>query len=242
MRRWTRWLLVVIALGIIGALIWAATPIGPTSDAADSLVPDEAVTVRDDRWVAFLPTQFTDTGLIFYPGGRIHPDSYAPAAHAIAARGYLVVVVPMPFNLAVLSPNRAEEVIAGFPEIEHWVVGGHSLGGAMAAQFARSHPEAVDGVVLWAAFPAVNTDLSAAALAVVSIYGTSDCVATVHEIEAAMSRLPSHTDYVPIEGGNHAQFGNYGDQKRDCPASIDRSDQQESAVAATVKLLQAASR
>ena len=98
--------------------------------------------------------------------------SYAPAARAIAAQGYLVVIVPMPFNLAVFKPAAAEAVIAAHPEIEHWAIGGHSLGGAMAANYVYTHPDAVQGLVLWAAYPAGNNSLADRQLAVVSIYGT----------------------------------------------------------------------
>ena len=98
--------------------------------------------------------------------------SYAPAARAIASAGYLVVMVPMPLNLAVLAPDRALEVQKAFPTVRQWVIGGHSLGGAMAARFAYKHPERVQGLVLWAAYPPGSDNLSNSTIAAVSISGT----------------------------------------------------------------------
>ena len=165
------------------------------------------------------------------------PRSYAPAAHALAQEGYLVVIVPMPLNLAVFAPDRAADVMAAFPEIGRWAVGGHSLGGAMAARFAYQNPEAVQGLALWAAYPASTDDLSGHPLAVTSIYGTNDGLATEDKIAASRPLLPGNTRWVAIEGGNHAQFGWYGPQSGDGAAVISREEQQREIVAATLELL-----
>ncbi len=242
MRHWFRWILLLVALAAVGAVVWLAIPAGPMPEVDVALFSDDDVDVRRDDWLTFSAVDGTDTGLIFYPGARVHPESYAPAAHEIAAEGYLVVIVPMPLNLAVLNPNRAGEVIDAHPEIEHWVMGGHSLGGAMAVRYTRAHPDRIGGLVLWGAYPGVGTDLSARTLPVTSLYGTADCLTTVEEIEEARRLLPAETEYVPIEGGNHAQFGWYGEQRGDCAATIDRREQQDAAVAATVELLAEAGR
>ncbi len=46
--------------------------------------------------------------------------------------------------------------------------------------------------------------------------GTRDGLTSVDEIDESRSRLPSPTDFVAIDGGNHAQFGGYGDN----PATV----------------------
>jgi hypothetical protein len=148
-----------------------------------------------------------------------------------------VVIVPMPANLAVLGANRARAVQDAFPEVGRWAVGGHSLGGSMAARYARRFPDAVQGLVLWASYPAAGDDLSTRALAVASIYGTRDSLATVDEVETSRALLPADTVWTPIEGGNHAQFGRYGPQPRDGEATISHEDQQAQIVAATLALL-----
>lgn len=177
------------------------------------------------------------TGLILYPGARVDPRAYAPAARSIAALGYLVVIVPMPLNFAVFAPERAAAVVLAFPQIQHWAVGGHSLGGAMAAQYAERHPDQIAGLVLWAAYPPQQSGLATSQLNVVSISGSEDGLATPAEIASFHVLLPAGTKWVATQGGNHAQFGWYGAQLGDNPASITRAQQQAEVISATVKLL-----
>lgn len=238
--RWWALLLVlaVLVLAAGGFVLWAEMTPNPMPQALSALQSEGQVEVTTDRWFVYRPAnEDPEAGLIFYPGGRVDPRSYAPAARAIAADGYVVVVVPMPLNLAILGADKAAEVITAFPEVDHWGVGGHSLGGAMAARFAYSHPSLVDGLALWAAYPDASNDLSGSELAVTSIYGTLDGLATEEKIAASRSLLPLHTRWVAIEGGNHAQFGWYGPQAGDNPAAISREEQQEQIIDATVELL-----
>ncbi len=238
-RRLVVGLLLVLLLGASGFVIWGSTPLGPMPEATAALRSDAQVTVTTERWLTFAPVAASPTvGLIFYPGGRVDPRAYAPAARAIAEEGYLIVIVPMPLNLAVFSPGRATALIAAHPEIAHWAIGGHSLGGAMAAKYVFDNPDAVEGLVLWASYPAESNDLSHASQAVVSIYGALDGLATVDKIAASRALLPTQTRWVEIAGGNHAQFGWYGPQGRDNPATISREAQQVLVVEATVALLE----
>jgi pimeloyl-ACP methyl ester carboxylesterase len=178
-----------------------------------------------------------ETGLIFYPGGRVDPRSYAPPARAIAEKCSLVVIVPMPLNLAVFGSNRAAGIIASYPEIKRWAISGHSLGGAMAAHFAAKNPNAVKGIAFWAAYPASRDNLSSSGLQITSISGSLDGRASPEKIAASRPMLPAVTTWVPIEGGNHAQFGWYGPQPGDNPAAISRESQQAQTVKATLDLL-----
>ncbi len=238
-RRWWLILLALVLLGVGGFVVWGNTPLGPLPEAVTTLQSDAVVTVDADPWYTFTPTAGTPTvGLILYPGGRVDPRAYAPPARAIAEEGYLVVIVPMPLNLAVLAPNRAADVMAAYPEIETWAVGGHSLGGAMAARFVHTHPSAVDGLVLWASYPAESNDLSARDVAVFSVYGSRDGLATPEKIAASEDLLPPETRWVEIAGGNHAQFGWYGPQDGDRTATISHSTQQAQIVQATTVLLE----
>jgi pimeloyl-ACP methyl ester carboxylesterase len=207
-------------------------------EAFDALQSENQVQVSEEGWIVFQPTGVQpDTGLILYPGGRVDPRAYAPVARAIAEQGYLVVIVPMPLNLAVFGSNRAQDVIAAFPEIQHWAIGGHSLGGAMAARFAKQHPDATEGLALWAAYPASSDDLSEQDLHVVSIIGSRDGLGTGEGVEETRQLLPESAQFVVIEGGNHAQFGSYGEQPGDSNASITRSNQQAQILQATLGLL-----
>lgn len=242
-RRWW-WVLLLIPLLALGSFVaWAESTPHPMPEARSALetpARQDGVVVTTRDWFVFRPTAHEPvSGLVLYPGARVDPRSYAPAARTIAAEGHLVVIVPMPLNLAFLAPQRAREVTTALPAVDHWAVGGHSLGGAMAARFVHRNPTAIDGLVLWAAYPAASDDLSERKLSAVSIYGTRDGLATEEEIEASRALLPADTTWVPIEGGNHAQFGWYGPQAGDQPPTISRAEQQAQLVDATVALLEA---
>ena len=181
-------------------------------------------------------------GFIFYPGGRVLAEAYAPLGAALAEAGHLAILLPMPLNLAILNPDAANAAIDAYPGIKRWAIGGHSLGGVMAARYAYHHLEKVHGLVLMAAFPESGVDLSEAELAVASIYGELDGLASVDEIEVSFDLLPLDSDKVMIVGGNHAQFGWYGPQIGDNSAEISHQEQQERVIQATLAILQRASK
>lgn len=241
-RSWWKFVLAGI-IGILilaggGFVVWASDAASPMAGAVATLASDSQVSVQSQPWWVFQPEgNAPETGLVLYPGAKVDPRAYAPAAHRLAADGYLVVITPMPLNLAILSPGKASEVMQAFPDVKRWAVGGHSLGGAMAAQFAHDHPDEVHGLVLWAAYPPDGASLANWGGHVVSIYGTRDGLATQAKIDASRSLLPTGTKYVAIEGGNHAQFGWYGDQSGDNAATVSREEQQDQVVAATEDLL-----
>jgi poly(3-hydroxybutyrate) depolymerase len=237
-RRWLSLVLVALVLALLAFVAWATLIPPPMPDAQVAVQSDAQVQVETRPWLIFRPTDRQPTaGLILYPGGRVDPRAYAPAARAIAAQGYFVAIVPMPLNLAVFGAGRAQAVIDAYPTVKHWAIGGHSLGGAMAAQFARRHPVQIQGLVLWAAYPSGSDDLSNASLRVASISGTRDGLSTPAKIGASHSLLPSDTQWTVIEGGNHAQFGWYGPQAGDNEASISQAEQQRLVVEATTELL-----
>ena len=237
-----RWWLVVIGIvlvAVIGFIAWGLIIPKPMPEALAAMQTDAQVTVTTEPWLVFQSTdQVPTTGLIIYPGGRVNPSTYAPIAHAIAAQGYLVVIVPMPLNLAVFGTNSAASVIQSYPDIQQWVIGGHSLGGSMAALYADKHRDQIDGLALWASYPASSNNISNSTIKVASIYGTQDGLATKDKIDISRDLLPTDTTWVPIEGGNHAQFGWYGDQPGDNPAAISHLEQQAQIIQATLDLLQ----
>ena len=238
LKRWWWLVPLVLILALGGFVIWASMAATPMPEALSALQSDAQVEVETEPWLVFRPVGGNPTvGLILYPGGRVDARAYAPTARALAQEGFLVVIVPMPLNLAVLGAGRATEVMAAYPEINTWAIGGHSLGGSMAATFSRQHPEQIEGLVLWASYPAGSDDLSGQDLAVVSIYGTRDGLATPEKVEASRPLLPADADWIAIDGGNHAQFGWYGPQSGDNPATISREEQQRQIVEATLRLL-----
>lgn len=232
-------LLVTLLLIIGGFTFWGLTPSPPMPEARAALQSDSTVSVsRSSSWFEFIPAGSSpDTGFIFYPGGHVDARAYAPLARELASNGTLVILPPMPLNLAVFAPNTAEKVIAAHPEIHRWALGGHSLGGAMAASFIRSHLGEVAGLVLLASYPAASDDLSSADVKVISIYATQDGLATAGKIDASRALLPPDTRWIEIAGGNHAGFGWYGSQPGDGTASITREEQQRQVVLALTDFL-----
>lgn len=228
----------VALLVAVGVAVWWLQPQPLLPEARAAMASTETVTFSQDKgWLEYLPVGAEPrTGLILYPGGKVEPAGYARSAQAIAAEGYLVVIVPVPLNLAVLGADRATDVIAAYPEVTSWAVGGHSLGGAMAGQYADQHQEAIDGVAFWASFP--NGDLSdQPELTAVSVYGSLDAGAERFGSAATLATLPEGTAFEVIEGGNHEQMGDYTGQPGDPPATISRDDQQAIVQRVTLDML-----
>lgn len=227
----------VLVLGAAGAWVTAPQPLLPEATAALASTAEVAFTEVDGR-LEFAPASGAPAaGLIVYPGGKVPPAAYAPLARTIAAAGYLVVVVPVPLNLAVLDIAAADPVVAAHPELAgRWVGAGHSLGGAMVAQYAADHPGTLAGLALWAAYS--PADLSGSGLAVVSAWGTLDAGRERMGGPEARAALPADAAYVEIGGGNHGQMGWYTGQPNDPPATISREAQQAAVATATIHLLE----
>jgi len=225
-------LVALLIVATVGFLAWTRIARYPAFPEAAAL----AQTAQTPQgWYVFQPAQPTDTGFIFYPGGLVDPAAYAPLMKSLADQGIMSVIVPMPLDLAVFGVNRANDVLAAYPEIDHWIIGGHSLGGSMAAQYVKDNPTKVEALAFLAAYPAANVDLSQLPIDVASIYGTLDGVAG-DVFDESLSRLPAGTPLVVIEGGNHAQYGNYGPQAGDGVATISREEQQQQTTTAIGEL------
>ena len=98
--------------------------------------------------------------------------SYIPLMDALARKGIMCVLLKMPFNLAVLDVNAADGIQKEYPEIEEWYIGGHSLGGSMAASYLATHVEDYEGLILLGSYS--TADLSDTDLAVLSVFGSED--------------------------------------------------------------------
>ena len=138
--------------------------------------------------------------------------------------GYTIIIVKMPFNLAVFGTNKADDVISQHPEISTWVIGGHSLGGVFASDYAVNHQDKIKGVIYLAAYP--NTNASNANFKALSIRGSLDGLATSTQISENLNKFPANTTFITINGGNHANFGNYGLQQGDNNSTITKEEQQ----------------
>ncbi len=229
-------LLAVAVIGAAGFVFWAETPQGPAPEALAALKSDGQVNVTQGDLIVFAPVnQKPTTGFIFYPGGHVDARSYSVTLHQIAAQGYLVVVVPVRLNLAFFDVNAADKVFGAYPDIQHWVISGHSLGGVAAALYAEKHLDKIEGILFWASYPADDA-LKNSSIKVLTIYGTND-MAGAAKFDQTKSLLPADAQYIIIQGGNHGQFGDYGAQPGDNAATISRTDQQQQIVDGTVKFL-----
>ena len=240
--RFLKWLLPILGVVIIAAILWGiqwatyARP--PLPEAIEALESDDLVRITDEPWLTFSPRRSTPTtGFIFYPGGRVDPRAYASLMREIASEGFLVVVPEMPINMAVFNPNIADEIIENYPEIQNWVIGGHSVGGAMAAQYTGNHPEIIDGLAIWASYPPDSTDISDLDIPVVSIYGSRELRVNDESVAERKHLLPEDTLYIRIEGGDHHQFGSYEINHKDHLATTSRASQHEQIIQATSEIL-----
>ena len=187
-------------------------------DAARAVLEQgEGLTV-EEGWTVLEPETPTDTAMIFYPGAKVETIAYLPLLDEIRDTGITCILVDMPFHMAIFDVNAAEAVMAAYPAVEHWYLAGHSMGGAMASQFATNHDEEVEGLILLGAY----------------LYGDYPVEDTLTVYGSLNQSVEDHLDYtenvVEIEGGNHAQFGDYGPQKGDAAATITAEDQRTQTV------------
>lgn len=167
--------------------------------------------LRESENMTIFAPENPAVGFVFYPGGKVEYTAYAPLMLALAERDILCVLVEMPLNLAVLDMGAAEGIPEQYTEVETWYIGGHSLGGSMAASYAAEHTEEYAGLVLLAAYSTAEiSDMD-----VISLYGSEDGVLNREKYQEYRSNLPESTVETVIEGGNHAGFGSYGFQEGD---------------------------
>ena len=204
--------------------LYVGTYYRPDANAINEYMPlslTEEKTLSDGS-MAYVPEEVT-AGVIFYPGGKVDEKAYIPLMKALASRGILSVLVKMPYNLAVLKIGAADGIREQFPEVDHWYMAGHSLGGSMAATYAYNNADDFDGVILLAAYSTKN--LSEKALKVASVYGSLDGVMNREKYEQNKKNLPVGFFETVLDGANHAGFGMYGAQSGDNEATMTNAEQ-----------------
>lgn len=217
--------LILLFLAVACVAVWFLRPYPVSEAAVEAMRGGSGITVTDTAgWIRFEGGQTFQPSVIFYPGTLVQAESFAPLARLLADKGYRVFVAKMPLHLAILDAERANGLFKSFPD-DVFVIGGHSLGGAMAAHFAAENPDRVIGVFLLGAYPDQRGDLSETGLPVLSMLGSRDTVVSREKYEVGKTYLPEDAVYISIEGGNHAQFGSYGPQPGDGAALISPEDQ-----------------
>lgn len=205
----------ILALLLTGGFLLYASDYYKADDVALAVLQSEKrIHVQNDL-VILSPVKPSDTALIFYPGAKVESIAYLPLLDKIRqSSGINCILVEMPLNMAIFHADAADEIMDQFPDIETWYVGGHSMGGAMASSYASKNQDKIRGLILLGAYiygdyPDKNT---------LTIYGTFNT--------SVAEKIDYTENIVVIEGGNHAQFGNYGKQKGDPDATISSEIQQ----------------
>ncbi|WP_404449455.1 alpha/beta hydrolase [Sutcliffiella horikoshii] len=228
MKKWQKISLVtlgiVVSVAAAACLFLIATPYKLMNQ--ESMESTDKVTVTENSgWISFFPfEEKEEAGIIFYPGGRVEAAAYAPLGKMMAEQGVPFIIAKMPLHLAVLNWDKADKIIKKYEDRE-WIVAGHSLGGAMAAKYVKNNPDKVAGLILMAAYPSEDDDLTSFKGEVITFEAQLDGVIDEEKLTKADSRLPSQTYTFILQGGNHSQFGDYGLQKGDNEAGIPKEEQ-----------------
>lgn len=228
MKKKLLWLspVLLILLAAAGFLIYVEIYYHAEPAADEALVSDAKVTVTKTDFGWFFDGSSEDKALVFYPGAKVEEKAYAPFLHRLAGKGVDVFLISMPFRIALFGENKAETVINEY-SYEHWYIGGHSLGGSAASEFASDNEDLVDGIILCASYPMKKLDDS---LFELEIYGSEDGVINAARLAENSKYDSADLTVYTIKGGNHAQFGNYGIQNGDGAAYITSDAQQDEAV------------
>ncbi|MEE8807884.1 MAG: alpha/beta hydrolase [Lactimicrobium sp.] len=229
--------LVIVAVTGISFGIYVSDYYKPDETAMAILENQGDVSIlQDDKGNdTVLPQKPGDTGIIFYPGGKVDERAYLPLLKKYAENGITCILVKMPFHLAVFDINGADGIQAEYPSIKKWYLAGHSLGGAMAAVYIAKHVSEYQGLILLGAYS--TKDLSDTDLRVVMIDGDQDQIIHQKQVEKNKDHYPQDTYTFMISGGNHCQFGSYGQQKGDGTATISAEQQWQETVDDTLSVI-----
>jgi hypothetical protein len=243
MKRALRWILLcalalcVSMLGVTEVMRWQRHA-DAAPEALALAASDAEVTVASGRYLVLRPRRAPERmGVVFYPGAYVDVRGYLPTLKPIAAAGYRVIIVPMPMEMAVYGFDRAATVIAANPDIDRWVLIGHSVGGAMAGVVARLHPDALRGLVIWDSYPALS--LRDYPMPVWHIHRATRDGAPPPSFARRRAAFPPNSTWVPIPGGIHMYFGSFvgGGYHEDWAPQITRAEQQGRVVEATLRAL-----
>ena len=211
---------VIVALGIATGIY--ANDYYRAVDVEEYIKSGSGVTVTQIDEGYFFDGPSEDKALIFYPGAKVEETAYAPIMKSLAEQGVDCFLIKMPMKLAILGANKSDDIRAKY-DYENYYLAGHSLGGAMAVNYASEHLNDYAGLFLLAAYP--TKDLTAAQFPVVFIYGDNDKVLNREKLEVGFTLVPADYKKIEISGGNHAQFGSYGAQDGDSTATITPEEQ-----------------
>lgn len=219
--------LLLLIILLVGAFYIYASDYYRADEVAIAVMQSDAITLVEDNFIVLSPNTPGDTAIIFYPGAKVEYFSYLPMMEKIMLSSNVTcILVKMPFNMAIFDSDAADKIINRFPDIENWYLAGHSMGGAMASDFASKNQDKIMGLLLFGAYIFGN-------------YPEENALTVYGSFNTSVEEKINYTEnIVVIEGGNHAQFGNYGKQKGDPDATISSEEQQNIAVVAVHEFLE----
>lgn len=229
-RKWSKRILITIAVLVVcagtGFYVWTLDYYHADQSVYTTL--QENQTYATDDYIVLESHQPSQKAVIFYPGAKVQPEAYLPMLDKLRDTGVTCILVKMPLNLAVLGKDKATQIMQQFPNVKEWYMAGHSMGGGMASAYASDHQDKIKGLILYGSY-------------VFGDYPTNRSLTVYGTFNTSVKEKITYTDnIVVIDGGNHAQFGNYGKQKGDPDATISADEQQNQAVQATQQFLNAA--
>lgn len=214
-------IILIITVTIVGFHIWVSGYY-----RAECVLEDFDNYQIIDNFTILNTYEPTQTAMIFYPGALVEATAYLPILDQLRNNGIMCVLVEMPYNMAIFGVKSASSIFEYYPDITNWYMSGHSMGGGMASSYAYEIQDKIQGLILMGAYVYGDYPVEKS----LTIYGTFN------------SNLEESIDYteniVIIEGGNHAQFGNYGEQKGDPTATITTQEQQDITVSAILDFIE----
>lgn len=216
----------LLVIAVVSFVIYAQFDYGPSEILVEHV--DLSSLESDGEGLIFQPESPNGKGVILYQGAKVEKEAYAYLGQSLSEQGFVVSIPQLPLNFGILGSGTADAVIEEHAEVEEWFLGGHSLGGVAASFYAEDASPKLAGLYFLGAYPA--SDFSESRLPMLSIYGERDGLSTVKDIEESRKLLSEKSEFVEIEGGNHAQFGLYGHQKGDNSAEITAIEQQDQVI------------
>ena len=232
--KWYQILLIIFILLVAATCLYICNYYHADDTALEAMKGSETVTINEIDCGYFFNGPGENNAIIFYPGAKVESEAYAPLLLKIAENNVDVFLLKSPFHLSIINISEADKIIdSGNYSYENWYVSGHSMGGAVAAIYSANNLDKLSGCIMLAGYP--TKSLKSDGFKLLSVYGTNDY--NPDALQKGSEYRPDEYTEVVIQGGNHAQFGNYGFQKGDNKADISYEDQQSQAVNAILNFI-----
>lgn len=207
-------------------MIWTWTTFQSRNLPEGTFTSNDQIAVFEDSDMITFKSVLSNNSveIIFFQGGLTDPMAYAPLCRKIAENGFTCHLIKMAYRL----PQKDYNKIARLFDLKsvHFVIGGHSQGGKMAAQFVFENPMLMKGLFLLGTSHPRDIDMSHLSVPTIKLYAEKDGLASVHEVVENKNMLPRNAKLVLLKGANHSHFGYLGKLLMDNSAEISLEEQQ----------------